>query len=180
MAWPFVVISGGLYLLFRFGKKLVAIPTHVTLASDSLTILNQQNGKESRIPFDQIALYRAANLNGNGELRLTLRDGSKQAVRANSRLYGEQDFDEMVRTFEAGMTKHHPLAGQDGGVIRETTFFEKSISMVLMVLLTAALAWLTWDIMTSDQPFKASVVIAYSTYSGFAASWYASREGRRR
>lgn len=176
-AWALFVITGGLFLLFRYGKQVIAVPTRITVTPESLSILNHKTGRETTILLDQVAAYRPYLHNGSGELRLTLRDGRKETIRASNTLYGGQNLDGIIQAFE-GEVAQLP-AVQASGAVREPSFMEKPVATVLMVLLTAGLIWLTCAIISSDQPFKASALIAYSTYFTFGAQWYAARKRRQ-
>lgn len=176
--WALSVIIIGLFLLFRYGKKLIAVPTRVTVTPESVSVLNHKTGRETNIPFDQVAAYRPYTYNGNGELRLTLRDGRKETIRASNTRDGRQNLNGIIQAFEEQVAQQPP-AVQASGMVREPTFMEKPAATVLMALLTAGLVWLTWAIATSDQPFKASALVAYSTYFTFAIQWYAARKRRQ-
>ena len=177
-AWALFIITSGLFLLFRYGKKVIAVPTRITVTPESVSILNHKTGRETNIQLDQVAAYRPYLHNGNGELRLTLRDGRKETIRASNTLYGGQNLDGIIQAFEVEVAQQPP-AVQTTAAVREPSFMEKPAATVLMLLLTAGLVWLTCAIIISDQPFKASALIAYSTYFTFAAQWYAARKRRQ-
>jgi hypothetical protein len=178
LAWFMVVILGGMFLLYRIGKAVSAVPMLVTVAQDHLTIAKPKSGEETRVPFAQIVAYRASSFNGAETLRLTLKDERKLQVKINSRLYEGQDFSGMVAAFEAAVGNFQQLAGPAVVVRRERNFFEKPLSTLLLGLLTAGLAWAVWAIVSKALPVKGNMFALLSSYLAYFAAWYAARERR--
>jgi hypothetical protein len=179
-AWYIGTAGVGLVLLFRACKAVGAVPTLVTIAPDRLLILKTRTGEEVQVPYTQIAAYRAQTFNGNDELRLTLHDGRRHKVVANTQLYGDQPFGAMVAAFEAALAAHPRPADAAQAVVREPTFFEKPLSTVVLVALTAFLAWAAWMILVHDRAMKAgSLIGALGGYAAYVAAWLAARERRK-
>ena len=178
LAWIGVIFPGGIYLLYRLGKAVSAVPTRVTVAADRLTIYKLRSSEETQVPFTQLAAYRASRLNGAQVLRLTLKDDRKLQVRINSQLYSGQDFDGMVVAFEAAVGHFQQGAGPAAAVRQERTFFEKPVSTLLLVLFTAFLVWAGWVVTTGPRPVTGNVFVCLGSYLTYLVSWYTAR-GRR-
>lgn len=177
-AWLGLVMVGGVYVLHRSAKAVGAVPTRVTVAPDRLTIYQPQSSEETQVLFSQIAAYRAWNYNGAHALRLTLKDERKLQLRINSQLHSDQDFGGMVAAFEAAIAHFQQESGPATLVRRERNFFEKPISTLLLVLLTAFLVGVVYVLVTKHLPVKGSLFVGLGSYITYLASWYAARERR--
>lgn len=178
--WCIGFVGAGLVGLYRACKAAGAVPTLVTIGPDRLLVLKTRASEEVQVSYSQIAAYRASSFNGNEELRLTLKDGSRQKVVINSRLYGEQPFGAMVAAFEAALGAYPQPAGLEHAVVREPTFFEKPISTFMLVAFTAFLVWAAWILLTDDRPVRGgSLIGALGGYAVYVAAWLAARKRRK-
>jgi membrane protein implicated in regulation of membrane protease activity len=178
LAWFMVVLLGGMYLLYRVGKAVSAVPTRVSVRSAQLTIVKPKSGEEIHVPFAHLTAYRASSFNGAEALRLTLKDASKLEVKVNSRLYDNQDFSGMVAAFETAVDHFQQAAGPASAVRRERNFFEKPISTLVLVVFTAGLVWAGWVVATGTRPVKGNHFMVLSSYIAYLVSWHAARERR--
>ncbi|ALW86847.1 hypothetical protein AUC43_18250 [Hymenobacter sedentarius] len=174
-----LLLLGGAYGLFKLTKKYGGRPTLVTLADDNITVLDQHSEELRHIVFADISSYRFSAFNGAEELRMKLKDGTKQKIGINTNLYGEQSLDELVREFEAALALHQPTAGQEDAIMREKTFFEKKISTVVFVLFGALIAWVVWMITMSEKPIHGNMLTGFASFIAYAVAWHRARERRR-
>jgi hypothetical protein len=179
LAWLMVSLLGGVYLLYRVGKVVSAVPTRVSVRSAQLTIVNLKSGEEIHVPFAHLMAYRASSFNGAEALRLTLKDASKLEIKVSSRLYDGQDFSGMVAAFETAVTHFQQAAGPASAVRRERNFFEKPISTLVLVVFTAGLVWAGWVVATGVRPVKGNHFMVVSSYIAYLVAWHAARERRQ-
>lgn len=173
-----LLLVGGAFGLYRLVRKVGGEPVMVIIAPGQLTVLNHKTGNEKQAPFNNIAAYRYQNFNNVEELRLKLKDGSRLKLAINTMFQDGQNFTGMVQAFEAALGRHQAEHGETVGTLCEKTFFEKPISTVVMVGLTAVVAELTYSVFTNEKPVKwGSLMLVYSSCATYAAAWLvASRQ----
>ena len=183
MGWLLLAIGGGFYGAFRLAKKLGAREVLVIVASDSITVLDHGSGAEKLVRYDEIVTYRYMAYNGAQELRLRMKDGSKQKIGINNNLHSDQDLGTLVSEFEAALTLRQqdqtaPNSQALSGPLREKTFFEKPISTIVFILLAAGMGYLLWIIVAEEKPVRGSLFTAAASFIAYFVAWYAARERR--
>lgn len=174
-----VALLGGIYGLLKLLKKLGAEPLVIDLSADGLAIHNQKTNVAQQVTYADITAYRFSDYNQTQELRLTLKNAEQIKISVNSQLHNNQGIAELLQEFEHRLAVHQELQPEQAPVAqREKSFFEKPISTVLLGLISAVMAWLTWMVFTSPQPVKGSVFTSYAFYLSYVAAWYAARERR--
>ena len=186
--------AGFVYGLIWLLKIFAIEPSLVTIATDSITVLNKTSGEENRLLFNEITSYQYSIYDGGKQLRLKYRDSTIVKLSDKS-----QEFATMVREFEMALARHQqPIttsllssekAGDDimgipnsaespHNTIREKTFFEKRISTILMAIMSVVIVWLTCSVLLSSRPIKGSLFLAYSGYISYATIWWIARKQR--
>ena len=179
MGLEMALFLAGLITVFLIVKHLSRVPTVVTVGTDRLIILNQKTNQQRELLFTNIMAYRAVDFNGMADLRLKLTDSSKLTLHANSYLHSEQDFDDMMRTFEQAVSRHQTRkTACTPVVIREKTVFEKPLATFLLVPFIAVLVWLTWDQHAHHRHTSSSLFSLWGIFSAYLVAWVAGRERR--
>ena len=169
-----------MYGFYRLIKKLSGEPVRIAIAPDTLTITYLKSGVEKQLPFAAIAAYRHSSYNSDNILRLTLRDGTRTRLVVSGRFHGGQEahFAAMVRRLEAALGKYQELHGETE-VLREKTFFEKTISTVLLFVLAAVMAEILWQVVINNKPVNSSFFMSSGFFVSYLVAWHAGRSRRQ-
>jgi hypothetical protein len=85
----------------------------------------------------------------------------------------------MVAAFESQLTQQQ-ATGTFAEIRREKSFFEKSISTWLLVVISALLGWLTFDLLTGTHVKRpGSLFMVYSNYLVYLGAWLAASARRK-
>ncbi|WP_426061991.1 hypothetical protein [Hymenobacter sp. B1770] len=177
IVWLVLIIGGSLFGLYWLGKRNGAKPVLLTLWEDKLLVQDLTTGRERDVHYDNIVSYQHSEFDGVELLRIKLKDGSKERIGIND-MHKHQTLSPLLKEFEAALAIHQRASNGAAKVVREKTFFEKSISTVLLVMLSGLMAWVTWMIFTSDKPLGADILGCYASFIAYAMAWCNARVQR--
>ncbi|TGE13827.1 hypothetical protein [Hymenobacter elongatus] len=137
LIWLVACLVGGYYLI----KKVAVVSMQVTLTAEALSIRATQSATERQIALTDIASFFYEDFNGNKTFRLRLQSGKKVKLAHNDTFCSDDDIEALAADFEAQVAG--AAADQDAesaSIRREKSFFEKPISTVMLVVVTAVIS----------------------------------------
>lgn len=171
-----ITLLGGGFIAYRLLKWWVRYDVVVVLRADNITVQQLSDGKEITIPFASLVSYRHESSNGGQQLYLKLTDGHKVKLSAND-IFGKiGDFGALVHAIEQATTNRRNETA--AVIIREPGFFEKPISTVMLVAVTALYALLISKIARDDLPIQGNIITGLGVYITYLGAWLAASKRR--
>ncbi|HEX8507375.1 MAG TPA: hypothetical protein VF630_18570, partial [Hymenobacter sp.] len=149
------LLAGGLgaYRLLRWWAKYEVV---VFVKEDQIAVQYIAEEREKIILFSELASYRYESFNGREVLCLKLRDGSKVKMVANDVFGKVGDFSGLSQAVGRAVDGYR---GDEASVIvREPSFFEKPISTIMLVVVTALYVALICKIVWDDLPISGNMI----------------------
>lgn len=169
------LLSGG-FIAYRLLKWWVKYEVVVLVRRDDIVVQHLSDGKEITIPFVRLISYRHESYNGGQQLKLTLTDGQKLKFSANEIFGRVGDFGGLVQAIEQATTNRR---NENAAVItREPGFFERPISTIMLVVVTALYALLIGKIVRDDLPIQGNMITGVGVYITYLGAWLAASKRR--
>ena len=171
-----ITLLGGGFIAYRLLKWWVKYEVVILVRKDGIIVQHISDGKEISISFASLVSYRHESSNGGQQLHLKLTDGHKLKLSANDVFGKVGDFSGLVQAIEqATANRRNENAAV---IIREPGFFEKPISTIMLVVVTALYALLIGKIVHDDLPIQGNMITGVGVYITYLGAWLAASKRR--
>lgn len=171
-----ITLLGGGFIAYRLLKRWVKYEVVISVGRDDIVVQQAADRKEVTISFASLVSYRHESSNGVQQLHLKLTDGHKVKLSANDVFGKVGDFGGLVHAIEQATTNRRNETAVV--IIREPGFFEKPISTVLLVVVTALFALSIGKIVRDDLPIQGNMVTGVGVYITYLGAWLAASKRR--
>jgi len=181
IAVAMLVLAGGFLLGIVAFLKAILIPSLVSVDATELRVRDlRRNELTHCLAYANIAAYRHQTLDSTEELRLTLHNGERVALKSAANFDTANEFTKMVRVFgqqlaQAAAVQVPASPGNPAGPpVREKSFLEKPLATGLVLAATLLVGLLGWQVAAGNLTVG-NVTSVFVMYIAYVVAWLAAR-----